>query len=58
MSDAAALQPPTDDAAYESLVDHYLTEIQRLQRQMEEIIRLQAETRAILDDVMATLRAA
>ena len=66
MSDAAAFNPPMDNQedarAQEALVDQYLAEIKRLQQQMaadrEEILRLQPETRAVLDDVMATLRAA
>ncbi len=65
MNDMSSLNPPVDNndaASYEALVDHYLAEIKRLQQQMaddrDEILRLQAETRAILDDVMVTLKAA
>jgi hypothetical protein len=60
------LSPPIenkDDAAsYEAQVDYYMAEVKKLQQQMaddrQEILHMQAETRAILDDVMATLRAA
>ncbi len=65
MDDMSPLNPPVDHkdaASCEALVDHYLAEMKRLQEQMaddrDEILRLQAETRAILDDVMVTLTAA
>ena len=48
-------------AFYQAQVDDYLAQIKHLQQQMTdergEILQLQAETRAILADVMATLRA-
>ena len=51
---------PADDAAsYQTTVDHYLAEINRLQQQMDddqaEIETMQAETREILADIMASL---
>ncbi len=57
------INPPADDAsAHAALVDHYINEMKRIQQQMaddrEEILLLQAETRAIIDDVMTTLKAA
>jgi hypothetical protein len=64
MDDMSPLNPPVDKdaASCEALVDHYLAEMKRLQQQMagdrDELLRLQAETRAILDDVMVTLTAA
>lgn len=49
-----------DDAAYEKQVDLTMNQVKVLQQQMmderQETLQLQAETRAILDDVMATLR--
>ena len=63
MSNTTTVKPAPDDAAaHEAQVDYYIVEMKRLQEQMaedrEEILALQAETRAILDDVMATLKAA
>jgi len=63
MNNITTNSPTADDAsAHEALVEHYITEMKRLQQQMaddrEEIIILQLETRAILDDVMVTLKAA
>lgn len=63
MNNITTNSPAADDAStHEALVDHYITEMKRLQQQMaddrEEIIILQSETRAILDDVMVTLKAA
>ncbi len=56
------INPPADDApAHEALVDNYIAGMKRIHEQMaddrQEILTLQAETRAILDDVMATLKA-
>lgn len=61
MNETAVVEPPTEDAlAHEALVDRYLEGMNRLHQQMtddrQEILRLQAETRAILDDVMTTLK--
>ena len=61
MSETTALSPPAEDtASYEATFDHYLGEIKRLQRQMDsdqrDIEALQAETRAILADIMETLK--
>ena len=48
-----------DAASYQTAVDHYLAEIHRLQQQMDddqaEIETMQAETREILADIMASL---
>jgi len=60
MNDTTTLNVPADDAAsYQTVVDHYLAEINRLQRQMDddqaEIETMQAETREILADIMASL---
>lgn len=63
MNNTTAIDPPADDAsAHEALVDNYISKIKRLHQQMAEdrqqILALQKETRAILDDVMTTLKAA
>lgn len=63
MDKTTTIIPPTDDAsAHEALVEQYVDGMKRLQEQMaddrKEILTLQAETRAILDDVMAMLKAA
>lgn len=63
MDQTTLLPSPADDAAaYEAEVDQYIVQLQRLQQQMQddrlEIETLQAETRAILADIMHTLRAA
>ncbi len=60
MNDTTTLNVPADDAAsYQTVVDHYLAEINRLQQQMDddqaEIETMQAETREILADIMASL---
>ena len=56
------LNSPGDDASYEAEIDHYIIEMQRLQQHMvedrKEIEFLQAETRAILADIMTTLKVA
>ena len=61
MNETTTLHPSTDDTNYEALVDHYISEMKLLQKHMaedrEEILRLQVETRGILDDIMATLKA-
>lgn len=52
----------TGDAALEAEVEQMLTQLKALQSQMkndrEEILALQSETRAILDDVFFALKAA
>lgn len=52
---------PTESPAPEAAVDQYLAQLARLQAQMaddrEEILALQSETRAILENVMAALGA-
>ncbi len=63
MNDMKTVNPAADDtSAHEALVDHYIAEMKRLQEQMaddrQDILALQAETCAILDDVMVTLKAA
>lgn len=63
MNETTSLDPPTDDAsAHKAQADHYLAEMERLQRQMQsdrqEVQTLQAETRTIIADIMHTLRAA
>lgn len=63
MNKTTALNSPADDAsAYEAEVDRYLAQMTRLQQQMRddrhEIEALQAETNAILADIMHTLKAA
>ncbi len=63
MNKTTALNTPTDDtAAYEADINHTLAEMRRIQQQMaddrQEIESLQAETRAILTDIMHTLRTA
>ena len=60
MNDTTTLNVTADDAAsYQTTVDHYLAEINRLQQQMDddqaEIETMQAETREILADIMASL---
>jgi hypothetical protein len=61
MNETVAVDPHTEDAlTHEALVDRYIEGMNRLHEQMaedrQEILRLQAETRAILDDVMTTLK--
>jgi hypothetical protein len=63
MNKTTILNTPADDnSAYEAEVDYYLAEMKRLQHIMKndrhEIETLQAETNAILADIMQTLRAA
>ena len=62
MNNTTFINPPADDAAHEALVDQYISGIKQLHEQMaddrQEILMLQSETRAILDDVMTTLKAA
>ena len=62
MKNANPAAPAAEESAvHEAQVDHYIAAMQRLQEQMaddrQEILALQAETRAILDDVMVTLKA-
>lgn len=63
MNNTTTIDPAADDAStHEALVDNYISDIKRIHEQMnddrQEILTLQEETRAILDDVMATLKAA
>jgi hypothetical protein len=63
MNDAHTVGHGAEDiVAHEATVDHYIAEMVRLQGQMandrDEILVLQAETRAILEDVMLMLNAA
>lgn len=63
MNKTTALNRPADDASdYEAEVDRYLAQMTRLQQQMnddrQEIQTLQAETNAILANIMQTLKAA
>lgn len=56
------INSPTEDASDHALtIDKYIEAMNHLQVQMSEdrreILMLQAETRAILDDVMTTLKA-
>lgn len=62
MNKATTITPTKTDADYEAEVDFYLAEGQRLQKSMAEdrveIQSLQEETRALLNNLMATLQAA
>lgn len=63
MNNPTVINPSADDAAtHETVVDNYIAGMKRIQEQMaddrQEILTLQAETRAILDDVMMTLKVA
>jgi len=63
MNKTTVLTTPSDDStAHEAEVDYYLAEMKRVQQQMQDdrqvIQTLQAETHAILSDIMQTLRAA
>ncbi len=62
MKDTTATNSPAEDAStHAALVDNYLAGMKAMQQQMaddrQEILSLQVETRAILDDVMTTLKA-
>ncbi len=63
MSKTTVLNAPADDSsAHETEVDYYVAEMKRIQQQMQddrqEIESLQAETQAILADIMRTLKVA
>jgi hypothetical protein len=52
----------SDATGHEALVDQYIDGLKHIIEEMtddrKEILRLQAETRAILDDIMTMLKAA
>lgn len=63
MNNATTAQQTTGDVpTHEALVDHYIAGMKQIQEQMnddrEEILKLQAETRTILEDVEKTLKTA
>lgn len=62
MKDTTSVNSPADDSStHAALVDNYLAGMKVMQQQMaddrQEILSLQSETRAIIEDVMTTLKA-